>query len=660
MGRFKICVYAICKNEERFVDRWMDSMDEADIVVVTDTGSTDNTVENLRSRGAIVYEQEVKPWRFDVARNLSLDNVPEDTDICVCTDLDEIFEAGWRDKLEKAWDKDVKMARYTFNWSLHEDGTPDVQFTYFKVHSRHDYRWKCPIHEYLVYMGSEPQKIIFVEGMVLNHYPDSNKSRGSYLPLLDMAVVEEPENDRMNYYLGREYMYAGQWNECISTLKNYLKLKDATWPEERCAAMRWIADSYHRLKDEGESYRWYMRAIGEVPYMREPYVECAKMAYETENWPLCLFMAEEALKIKQKSGNYVNMGYAWDYTPHDYAAIAAYQLGLYEDSLYHAQEALKLSPEDARLKNNVYIILGKLEAERIKNEGLLCSTEGGENISLIHTLLFMASAENEKEHMDKAFKCLKSLEDSCYKTVVVYNQGRLSNEQLKAYLKEFKLNFVVIGDGKNVGIVQGRQRCFEFVWSFFPEAKYISELHIDMVFTKDWERPLIEFLEGNDEPMACCAIVDKQGYMKYLDRWVKGEIPQEIGQLQNMLGGLKSDDVINGFNHPCIHKASILRAVGGYDTSFMKGMQCFEDDSLLIGYFYYYGARAAWKPKVVCSSVVYHEVGGQRYELKASIMINFNGLIRQYGAMGLKHLSQLHESQWHKSFFYEKYDELRK
>lgn len=63
MAGFKICVYAICKNEEKFVDRWMDSMGEADVVTVTDTGSTDGTVEKLRARGAAVYVNEVKPWR---------------------------------------------------------------------------------------------------------------------------------------------------------------------------------------------------------------------------------------------------------------------------------------------------------------------------------------------------------------------------------------------------------------------------------------------------------------------------------------------------------------------------------------------------------------------------------------------------------------------
>lgn len=51
MGRYKVCVYAICKNEEQFVERWMNSMSEADRVVVLDTGSEDGTVEKLRERG---------------------------------------------------------------------------------------------------------------------------------------------------------------------------------------------------------------------------------------------------------------------------------------------------------------------------------------------------------------------------------------------------------------------------------------------------------------------------------------------------------------------------------------------------------------------------------------------------------------------------------
>ena len=52
--KLKIVVYAICQNEAKFVKRWMDSMKEADEVVVLDTGSNDATVSLLRSYGAKV------------------------------------------------------------------------------------------------------------------------------------------------------------------------------------------------------------------------------------------------------------------------------------------------------------------------------------------------------------------------------------------------------------------------------------------------------------------------------------------------------------------------------------------------------------------------------------------------------------------------------
>ena len=363
MGKYKICVYAICKDEEQFVDRWMDSMSEADIVVVTDTGSKDTTVKRLRKKGAKVYVHKVKPWRFDVARNISLGHIPADVDICVCTDLDELFEPGWRACLESAWSPNAKLGKYTYNWSHKEDGSPGVQIYYTKVHTRQDFRWNYPVHEWLAYSGEEPKTTVFIEGMVLHHYPDNSKSRGSYLPLLELAVEEDPNGDRVTYYLGREYMYKSAWQKCIDTLKRHLSLPSAVWNEERCASMRWIAKSYYELGDIKECYTWYFRAIAEAPHMRDPYIECAKIAYLIADWPMVFFMVEEALKINDKSQTYVNMEYAWDYTPDDLGAISCYRIGLFHRALAHAKAALELSPSNERLKTNLQLVEDKLVSE---------------------------------------------------------------------------------------------------------------------------------------------------------------------------------------------------------------------------------------------------------------------------------------------------------
>jgi SAM-dependent methyltransferase len=45
----KICVYSISKNESKFVKRWSDSAKDADIILLADTGSTDDTVKDRKS-----------------------------------------------------------------------------------------------------------------------------------------------------------------------------------------------------------------------------------------------------------------------------------------------------------------------------------------------------------------------------------------------------------------------------------------------------------------------------------------------------------------------------------------------------------------------------------------------------------------------------------
>ena len=55
------------------------------------------------------------------------------TDICVCTDLDEVFIPGWRKELEKQWTKNATRARYNYNWSLDKNNKPIVNFNIEKI-----------------------------------------------------------------------------------------------------------------------------------------------------------------------------------------------------------------------------------------------------------------------------------------------------------------------------------------------------------------------------------------------------------------------------------------------------------------------------------------------------------------------------------------------
>jgi glycosyltransferase involved in cell wall biosynthesis len=357
MGTYKICVYAICKNEESFVDRWMDAVGEADLVVVTDTGSTDNTAEKLRARGAMVYTEKIDPWRFDTARNIAMDHIPEDVDICVSNDLDEVFQPGWREKLENAWLSCHTRARYLFAWS---QGANGKSFTMEKIHRRHGFRWVHPVHEVLEYTGEDPDSTVWVEGMVLVHYPDNSKPRSQYLPLLELSAQENPNDDRVAFWLGREYMYYQKYDACISTLTRYLQLPSALWNEERCAAMRFIASCYQAKGSIENARLWLFKAIAECPGIREPYLQMARLGYQISDWPLVFYMVHQALQINSKSGSYLFEPETWGYALYDLGAIACYRLGLYRQSHEYAVQACLLQPHDERLKKNLELIDEKL------------------------------------------------------------------------------------------------------------------------------------------------------------------------------------------------------------------------------------------------------------------------------------------------------------
>ena len=361
----KIYVYAICKNEEKFVCRWMKSMSEADGVLVADTGSSDGSVKILRGLGATVSEIEINPWRFDEARNKSLSLVPDDADICVCTDLDEYFNDGWRTELEKKWQKGITTrAKYKYTWSFNENGTPGVSFWYEKIHARHGFKWVHPVHEVLEYSGDLPDNYAICDKITLEHHPDKTKSRTQYLALLEMSVEESPEDDRNMHYLGREYMFRGRWDDCIKTLTHHLEMPNAKWNDERAASMRYIARAYKAKGDYYNAKIWLFRAIGEAPYVREGYAELAWLGYDTGDYELTYCMVNEALKIKDKPETYINEDFCWNYSLYDLGAIGAYNIGLLSRAEELEEQAAKMS-DDKRIKNNLEIIKSKTAKSNI-------------------------------------------------------------------------------------------------------------------------------------------------------------------------------------------------------------------------------------------------------------------------------------------------------
>lgn len=336
----KVAVYTITKNEEQFIQRWADSCKEADYRLIVDTGSTDNTVHVAELAGCHVAKINVSPWRFDDARNAALALIPQDIDMCVSLDADEVLVPGWRDHLESL-PENVTRPRYKYVWSWNPDGSEGITFYRDHIHRRHGYRWKHPVHEILIPVGEEVQAYC---GLEVHHHPDSTKSRGQYLPLLELAVKENPGDDRNQFYLGREFMFYGQHEKAVPHLLKHLEL--STWAAERSASMRYLG------KATGFREHWGLRACAEAPERREPWVDLAQFYYETKNWSGCLAAAIRALSIVDKPLEYLCEPDSWGSLPYDLAGIAAWNLGLRRNALGYTLEALRLSAWDGRIRLN--------------------------------------------------------------------------------------------------------------------------------------------------------------------------------------------------------------------------------------------------------------------------------------------------------------------
>lgn len=253
----------------------------------------------------------------------------------------------------------------------------------------------------------------------------------------------------------------------------------------------------------------------------------------------------------------------------------------------------------------------------------------------------------------------KSLEKCEYKLLLIYNQGCFSNEDLSYYLSKFNVSYKILGNGHNDGITFSRYSMINYIKENYSDIKYVAEVHVDMIFTRSWDRPLIEFLEKTNEPMVCPRIVYyEDNVYKVTGKEEAYLLPDNLDVKINFMESLSEDKIDYGFVHPVIHKFNILKKVNPYDVRFLVGKQGYEDDSILLGYNYYMGTKENWKPKMYYKSCVYHKTMGQRGKIENKnyqMLKNFEGLKIQYGAYGQKELSRIYSNN---EIFRDNYEEM--
>lgn len=316
MSKLRIAVYTMAKNEIDHVSRYAEVTQDADAVIVTDTGSTDGTAEALADAGITVANAQVLPWRFDVATNCALAHVPADIDVCIKLDLDEVLfchEGHWRDEIERMWADDVHQLEYWYTWNwLVKGEKPGVRFRTSNIHARQNFHWLHPAHSVL-HPTSAGRKVR-TENIEIHHYM-TGKKRPDYLSLLQQAVKEN-RCPRTLYYLGREYAMRKMWLDAKESLLAYLEHPNAKWKAERAGANCLLGESLRQLGDNGQALQHYLTANTECPNTRDVWWEISNFFTATNDIIGATWATNQCLACQARNPEWVwHHANAWTNKP---------------------------------------------------------------------------------------------------------------------------------------------------------------------------------------------------------------------------------------------------------------------------------------------------------------------------------------------------------
>lgn len=351
----RVAVYTIALNEAGHVRRWAESAADADYRIVVDTGSTDQTVQLLKEAGVVVHSIALKPWRFDDARNTAMALIPSDVDICCTMDMDRWLAPNWRPKLEAAWAPGTTALFCRTVYRASENDSRELRSWPTKnFHSRWNYRFHRPVHEALQYAGQSEVNVTATDIIMYEAQDLTKATRGQYLPLMEVAHRENPNDAQICFWLGREYMYAGQNYQAADALRLYLGLPASTWRDERAEAMRYLA----RVVPDEKSL-WLDRARQEAPHRREIWLDLAEHFHADGDWASLFWSCTNGIKNTHRTGSYLDDESCWGFRLYDLGAIAAWRLDAINLAIDWQKRALEIDSTNQRLQSNLDVFLSR-------------------------------------------------------------------------------------------------------------------------------------------------------------------------------------------------------------------------------------------------------------------------------------------------------------
>lgn len=373
--RTNICLSMIVKNEVRVLPRLFRSIkDYVDYYVIVDTGSTDDTIALIRremSQYGIDGEVHEREWvNFGVNRQQSLELAVASgkSRWLLIIDADEelgVSDPRFYEHLEPGVSYDIEKHHSGIRYAVPH--LIDIRAT--------EWRWKGPVHNYLVHVGGSKQRSLRQDVWIIYHTGEGAKSHGvtqEQKHLRDAALLEEelrqhPESARSQFYLAQSYKDAGRLQQALEAYRKRVGMRG--WVEETFVAQLEVGKMGVLLGEPEEVILQSFLAAYELrPTRAEPLHELARYFRQKKQYGRAFLFAKAGLQVPRPKDSLFIAQEIYDWRLLDELGVAAYWIGNYseakgacEEVLRRFQQGLRVADQEvARVRKNLAFCTDKL------------------------------------------------------------------------------------------------------------------------------------------------------------------------------------------------------------------------------------------------------------------------------------------------------------
>lgn len=263
-----ISAVIIAKNEEVLLGQCLESLSGIDEIIVCDTGSKDRTVELAKLYTDKVFTDYLWEDSFCNARNHAKTHATGDWILSI--DCDEILHdyGAVREAVAMADQRQSKAVDITLIAS--DNGQT---FTYPRLFKNvPEVFWLGNIHNHLSVLGEGLSDVRITHGYSPAHLLDPNRA----YRILKKEVDTRPDAIREMFYLGREYFYRNDYENCVIMLGKYVQR--AHYLPEKAEAFLVMARAYWTMKMPNDARDACVQALIINPHFKEAIMFMAILA----------------------------------------------------------------------------------------------------------------------------------------------------------------------------------------------------------------------------------------------------------------------------------------------------------------------------------------------------------------------------------------------